>query len=558
MPPKQNKKPKILVVDDEELIRDMIDEYLSTLGYKVIQSENGKKGLEIIKREKVDVVISDFKMPDLTGTQFLEIINKEYPDTVRILMTGYPDIVNAKDAINKCGVFKYLVKPIDLEELKESIEFSIKYLVSQRTKSKRLVQLEEDLNRLIQLSLAFANETNIDNLLGMIVYEAKNFCDADTAILYLRKDDNLVVKDILTSSLKKEYVDKHLSSTITVDGQLIPQFVAKTGEILRIEDVSSFEFKNIVDIKSDFMEKSDLHVKTVLGIPVKNNVFQTLGVIELVNKAETAEDEESFNERDEEIVRSLSSLAGASLQNLQLINDLQEINDRKSKFLTILGHELRTPVAILSEYVNILAEGNLDDEETKNHLFSTSIKNIEHLKELVEGIINIAKKDYKVQFEQVSIKSTIKKALNTFYSAIKERNLSIQISKGDDLTLEAEPGKLLMVFKNLISNAIKYTPDGGVIKFIIKRMDYIAEIVIQDTGIGIPKDKLEKIFEGFHNLGDESIHSTSKTKFLGGGIGLGLYISRQIIEEHKGKIWAESEGKDKGSRFIINMPVTQS
>lgn len=551
-------KLQILIVDDEQMIREMLEEYLESLDYKVYCSPDAEKAIGILHKEKIDIVISDFKMPKISGTDFLEAVYKDYPKTVRILMTGYPDLINAKDAINKCGVFKYLVKPIDLNELNEAVNFGKTYLLSQRKESRKLHQLEEDLDRLIQLSLAFSNESDIDNLLQMIIYEAKKFCTADTAVLYIRNDDKLQIKEIISKSLNQSEQDNFLGINVEIDGNLVPQFVAKTGEILRVEDTGNFEFKNIVDIEADYISQSNMTLKSILGIPIKNNVFKVLGVIELVNKIDEESEQDYFSERDEEIVRSLSSLAGASLQNLNLIKDLQEVDDRRSKFMTILGHELRTPVAILNEYINILAEGTCDDLETKQHLFSTSIKNIEHLKELVEDIINIAKKDYSVTYEKISVKSYLKKALSVFLSAVKDRNIAVQISKGNDIMIEAEPGRFLMVLRNLIGNAVKYTPDGGTVKLIIKKIDYIVEIVVQDSGIGIVKDQLEKIFEGFHHLGDESVHSTSKTKFRGGGIGLGLYISRQIIEDHRGKIWAESDGENKGSRFIINMPISQS
>jgi len=549
---------KILVVDDEEMILKMFDEFLSSLDYRVYKAFTAEEGLDILKKESIDVIISDYKMPGLTGTQFLETVNMKYPDTVRIMITGFPDLQNAKEAINKCGVFKYLVKPVNMEELKESINFSVQYLVLQRKKSNKLVRLEENLNRLIQLSLAFSNESEIDNLLQMIIYEAKKFTSADTAILYLVKNDNLIVKEIISDKLGSKQIEELLNSKIDIEGKSVSQFVAKSGEIIRIEDTNEFQFGNIIDIKSNYPFNNRLNYKSILGVPIKNNVLKVLGVIQLINSENEEGEFIAFQENDEEIVRSLSSLAGASLQNLQLINELQENSDRKNKFLTILGHELRTPVAILSEYINILAEGMVDDEEMREQIVRTSQRNIENMKEMVEDIINIAKKNYTGTFEKVSVKNIIKKALSTFYAGIKERKLSIQMSKCDDVVLEADSRKLVILLKNLISNAIKYTPDGGTIKFFIRKIDYIAEIVVKDSGIGIPKDKIEKIFDGFTQIGDENIHSTSKTKFLGGGIGLGLYISRQIVEEHGGKIWAESEGENKGSKFIVNIPINQN
>ena len=248
-------KLQILVVDDEQMIREMLEEYLESAGYKVFSSPDAENAIGILQKEKIDIVISDFKMPKISGTDFLEAVNIDYPQTVRILMTGYPDLINAKDAINRCGVFKYLVKPIDLNELNEAVNFGKTYLLSQRKESKKLHQLEEDLDRLIQLSLAFSNESDIDNLLQMIIYEAKKFCSADTAVLYIRKEDKLQIKEVISKSLKPDIQDNLHGKDIEIDGNLVPQFVAKTGEILRVEDTGNFEFKNIVDIETDIFQK---------------------------------------------------------------------------------------------------------------------------------------------------------------------------------------------------------------------------------------------------------------------------------------------------------------
>ncbi|MBL8100618.1 MAG: ATP-binding protein [Anaerolineales bacterium] len=127
----------------------------------------------------------------------------------------------------------------------------------------------------------------------------------------------------------------------------------------------------------------------------------------------------------------------------------------------------------------------------------------------------------------------------------------------------ADPDMLQKVFYHLIMNAIKYTPDGGEVKVVGKyrngKKPPELEVAVVDTGIGVDPSKKEAIFEKFHQTGDVLLHSSGKTKFKGGGPGLGLAIARGIVQAHGGKIWVESKGYNEeklpGSKFIVSFPL---
>src|SRR5213075_133352 len=125
--------------------------------------------------------------------------------------------------------------------------------------------------------------------------------------------------------------------------------------------------------------------------------------------------------------------------------------------------------------------------------------------------------------------------------------------------IQGDNDLLQLALQNVIGNAIKYTPDGGVINLIAKTGVTNVLLTIQDTGIGINKDDQARIFDRFYTAGNTALHSTSKTAFRGGGLGLGLSICRGIVEAHGGRIWVESEGRDEerlpGSTFYIDLPL---
>ena len=141
----------------------------------------------------------------------------------------------------------------------------------------------------------------------------------------------------------------------------------------------------------------------------------------------------------------------------------------------------------------------------------------------------------------------------------RKQNLEIRPFHGAEELIFADPERLYQAIKNIISNAIKYTPDGGSISIDGRMMPGFVELTVTDSGIGISPENQDTIFEKFGQLGDVSLHSSGKTKFKGGGPGLGLPIAKGIIEAHGGTIWVESEGYDEvrcpGATFHILLPL---
>ena len=148
-----------------------------------------------------------------------------------------------------------------------------------------------------------------------------------------------------------------------------------------------------------------------------------------------------------------------------------------------------------------------------------------------------------------------------FGEKLRQRKLSLEIERDSIATRPTygDPERLYQVLQKVVSNAVKFTPDGGRIRLHARDLPGFTELVIEDTGIGIAPEDLQRIFEKFSSLGDVALHSSGKTKFKGGGPGLGLAIAKGIIDAHGGTIWAESPGYDEhtlpGSIFHIMVPM---
>jgi signal transduction histidine kinase len=190
---------------------------------------------------------------------------------------------------------------------------------------------------------------------------------------------------------------------------------------------------------------------------------------------------------------------------------------------------------------------------------------MKHVIDEIVQFFRIASGQLQLILQPVRLQDVILPIVKGLASVCAERNLTIHISEMESLPLiEADAQKLKIVFQNIIGNAVKYTPDGGQISIESACKDngsdsaYL-EILVKDTGIGIPPAERQRVFDMFHILGSLNTHSTSKSAFRGGGFGLGLPIARGIVEAHQGRISLESSGYDEdllpGTVCVVALPV---
>jgi signal transduction histidine kinase len=277
----------------------------------------------------------------------------------------------------------------------------------------------------------------------------------------------------------------------------------------------------------------------------------------------------SLMQVNSEFRRAYSSMEGAHTK-------LQRLDKTKSDFISITSHELRTPLTIISGYSQMLLE---DPQFKENPPYLKMLQGIydgtQRLHEIVESMLEVAKIDMQeltLRSESVQVAPVLRKVCKEFASAFRERKMKLRfdddaIASLPDIDGDAEA--LTKVFHHLVSNAIKYTPDGGMISISGRQLpeegdestqpiDGI-EIVVSDTGVGIDPRYKELIFTKFYQTGDVDLHSSGKTKFMGGGSGLGLTIVRGIVQAHGGRVWAESPGHNgettPGSEFHVVLPL---
>ncbi len=250
--------------------------------------------------------------------------------------------------------------------------------------------------------------------------------------------------------------------------------------------------------------------------------------------------------------------------------DLQRIEKMKSDFVILAGHELRTPLTVIYGYTQLLLSnpaipGDDNDVGSPRHLISQVAAATKRLNQVVEDILNVSLIDadrLELKLVPVSLELLVQSVVNNITSMDPDRRLHFEVEGFGDLPqVRIDSQRFYQALWNVISNAVKYTPDGGVIRVTGQVVEYTVHLTVQDTGIGIAPEERERIFDRFYVLEDTALHCSSKTAFKGGGLGLGLTVARGIIHAHGGKIWVDSEGRDEeqlpGSIFHILLPLSE-
>ena len=245
---------------------------------------------------------------------------------------------------------------------------------------------------------------------------------------------------------------------------------------------------------------------------------------------------------------------------------LEQMDRTKIRFIQVSAHELRTPLTLVQGYaqmVQLKAKNNPDFQKYANGIVDGTTRMVD----IIDNLLDASRIDsnlLEALLTEVEIEELIGKAREAFKDSLGERDITFNTDGLSGLpTVKADDNLLYKVFYHVIMNAIKYTPDGGSItvtgRTITDDNNNEVEISIKDTGIGVDLQYHELVFEKFYQTGEVLLHSSGKTKFKGGGPGLGLAISRGIMDAHHGRIWLESPGYDEttypGTTVFIRLPV---
>jgi len=239
-------------------------------------------------------------------------------------------------------------------------------------------------------------------------------------------------------------------------------------------------------------------------------------------------------------------------KELKVANErLKELDRQKSEFVSIASHQLRSPITAIRGYISLIIEKEFGDypstlKEPLDRISESSRLMIKSIEDYL-NISRIEQGRMKYEMSRFDITDLTKTVVGEYAPIAEKKGLDLVFSGPEKLFVSADIGKIKQVIANLVDNSIKYTPAGSV---SVKASSFKGKtrVTVADTGVGLAKEDIGDLFNKF-------IRARGANKINTSGTGLGLYVAKQMIEAHKGRIWVESEGKGKGSRFIFELPA---
>lgn len=397
------------------------------------------------------------------------------------------------------------------------------------------------LSQLVKISRELNAKTNVDDLLTYIIKQAALLTSAEAASILLL-DPNTRQLRFKAASNDPTHAMKDM--LVPLDGS-IAGAVLQANEAMIIADVSHDpRWNQQVD------EEIDFRTSSILGVPM-HNMDQPMGVLEALNKQNGR-----FTPEDVETLTILADIAGVAVEKARLIEELQqayaelnELDQRKTDFIAIASHELRTPLSIILGYVSFLRE-EADPlmAEQLDSVMDAAIR----LRSLIQDMLNLQYVDSgntALALRPVDLVGFVRVLAGKDETAVARQQTLFTHLPNRAIMVSIDPDVMEIVFNNLLDNAIKFSPEGATVDISVEQRGDEAWFHIRDQGVGIPPDKLERVFKRFYQ-----VEHHLRRRFE--GLGLGLAIAKELVELHNGRIWAESV-PDQGSHFYVALPLAK-
>jgi PAS domain S-box-containing protein len=485
-------KADILAIDDTPENLALLSQMLTAKGYKVRSVTKGSTAIRGAKAAPPDLILLDVKMPEMNGYEVCQQLKAD--DRTRnipvIFISALGDVFDKVKAFQVGGV-DYITKPFQVEEVLARLDTHLTICNLQIKLQAQNQQLQQEIASKTAAEDKFAKAFRAcPNPIAIATYQTGSLLDVNKSFLQM---SGYTTAELIGHQINQIYSP----SALEVYNQALQQLESQ-GFVRNLE--------------LEFQTKSG-QIKTVL---------LSVELIEL----------------------------GGTKCTLQIMNDITERKRLENEFISLVSHELKTPMTSTIGALDLLNSGQLGTlSDRGQQILNVAIRNTERLIRLVNDILDLERmKSGKITIEpvQCELQPLLIQATETMQAMADKAQVHLQLEPCSVL-IELDPDRILQTLTNLLSNSIKFTEPGGIIKLKAKMDNNRCYISVQDTGRGIPEDKLQSIFERFQQV--DASDSRSK-----GGTGLGLAICRHIIEGHNGKIWVESV-LGQGSTFYISLPL---
>lgn len=594
----------ILIVEDSVIQAEMLRRALAAEGYSVATAKNGSEGLSMISKLKPALVLADIMMPVMDGFQLCREVKSDnrLKDTQVILLTKLfetEEMIRGLDA----GADGYITKPFNMQYLLLKVKFYLETPMSVKNNPSRICSSFDYEGRHYEVSSSHAQ------LLSFLMSTYENALWQNLE----REKMQLQLKDIEELEREVEYsAERYRQLFEGVGDAVFIHPLLEYGRPCNFVEVNRVACERLGYSREELLRKSPQEIdapefsaargKAANDILVnKHTVFEMQHVTKDGRRIPVEIHANLFKLKDQTMVLSIArditerkeytkNLEDKVIQRTSELEEAKNLaetaNQAKSEFLANISHELHTPLNHIIGFSRLLQNkfyGDLNDKQKE--YVDYIISGGKNLLGILNGIIDyicLEPGKGSLELDSFPLKETLNSSMSAFREEALERNLKmdLDVEPSADIKLEADKKKFGQILFNLLSNALKFTPDGGSVRVSARRVgssefgvgsegkessesaggneekiysqlhgDFL-EISVEDTGIGIRPEDMSKLFTVFTQLQ----HAYTKEYE---GTGLGLALTKRLVELHGGRIWAASEA-GKGSRFTFTIPERQS
>ncbi|MDP2645578.1 MAG: response regulator [Desulfobacterales bacterium] len=486
----------VLVVDDEENIRDGSERTLSSIGFQVFKASKGSEALDILSGNNISIILLDLKMPGMDGMEVLGRIQKMFPAILVIVITGYATVQTAIEAM-KQGAYDFIPKPFEPDQLRMVVRRAAEKirLVQEaenlaNEKRRTLLDLHTEKSRLHTILQSLPNGVLVTNAQGRVVL-------LNTAFL---KQLDLNPDSQPGKNIEDYIPDNNLCNLV---------LEISRGKHVALDDIPTYEFA-----------LSDKKYLLARGRPILSENRECLGAV----------------------------------INVVDITAMKVLDRLKTEFVAKVSHELRSPLATIHAQLALVIQNIVASAVQVDHqILSRAKEKTRGLISIIGDLLDLSRIESGIicrEPEPVRLDDILRNVMDFLKTSAlgKKQSISLEIFNEPLPMVSADPVALESIFGNLISNAISYTPEGGKIHVRADLADAHIRIRVTDNGFGIEKRHLDKIFEKFYRIKNE------KTRYIT-GTGLGLPIVKELVTSMGGFIEVEST-PEKGSTFMVLFPVS--
>jgi len=518
---------RILVVDDSQPLREFVLQALADRGgFVPLEAADGDEGLETALTASPDLILLDLQLPRRDGFQVLDALRERQVNIPVVLMTSHGSEAIAVEVFRK-GVRDYLIKPFTAEEMHAAIERALtearllqekESLTAHLTAAnKELRRRVQELDTLYQVGKSVTSLLSREKLLGRILDAAFHVIGAEEAALML--------VDEKSGELQTELYR-----------QRVP------GEVKQLGRRSAEELAAEAARKGDATASGAMLYAPLM---VGGRVIGALGVSNRVSVR-------PFTGHDRRLLLALSDYAAVALENARLYENVRRADQAKSEFVSLVVHELRTPMTSIRGNADMLAKGTFGPlTEQQVELAHNIIFSLDRMQVLVNDLQDISRIEtgqLRLEVRPMRLMEALGSGLRAVRTQVEARSQRLTVDVPEDLPpVRADPARLVQILTNLLSNAHKYTPQGGHIHVRAWLQDGYVCCSVSDTGIGISAEDQSRLFTRFFRSKDPAVRAMP-------GTGLGLCIVKSLVELHGGVVTVKSR-PGEGTTFTFTIPV---